>query len=591
MFPSIPTSSGRAGNPDERVAAQGGRDFPAGMSTRLRIAVVQTVRKLELDDSRDRILAGIADAAASGARVAVFCEGALSGTHSPAALAAAMDAIRHAAHEHGIYVLTGVFGPDARSQRWRNWLRPRYWAGRLRGRRHVNWMLVVGPDGRDVFRYDKIYDRHDAPMPGVFFVDGVPCSAIMCSDRWLRGVEEIPIQQGALVSFELSNNFPSEWVPAFEWYGQVPRAMRNNVWVIYANSAGRPAGQKSTPLTGHGHSAVIAPDGVVAAQAGEEEGVIVADLEITRATRSMAIARAAHPALRAFWSAGDHLHRGERVQAPRLEALQAPTVRFSLAAAPVTGDFAEVSAAIATAGSKGADLVALPAGALDESRLEDVRDAARASRITVVIGVRHQESSGACNSAYVIGADGSLLTRYQQLSAEAPYRAGTSPAAMWFSVKGVPAIVILERDALWTELVELSAIAGARIVVLLEGPAESTAQARQARLQLHADLASYLTLTVTVGAGDASIWDNLLGIEQRRAEFRRSPRPDPGEVTVYSPWSANLIARTSSPTELLVVTRAIPAALNPHYPLRTARFNPQMDAWYRLGAALVRGGK
>jgi len=573
------------------LAAQGGHEFPEGMSTRLRVAVVQTVRRHDLADSRDRILAGIASAAAAGARVAVFCEGALSGTDSPTALAGSLDAIRQAARDHAIYVLTGVSGPDAGAERWRNWLRPRHWANWLRGRRHVNWMVVVGPDGRDVFRYDKIYDRHDAPMPGLFHLDGVPCSAIICSDRWLRGVEEIPLQRGALVSFELSNNFASEWVPALGWYWQVPRALRNNVWVIFANSAGRHLDRASAPLTGHGHSAVITPDGVVSAHAGEEEDVVVADLEITRATRSMAIARSTHPALRPFWSAGDRLHRGEQVEAPELEALRAPTVRVSLTAAPVTGGFAEVGAAIAAAGSQGADLVALPADALDESWLDDVRDAARASRIVIVVGMRHQDSGGASNSAYVIGPDGSLLTRYDQLSAEAPFRAGTSPAAMWFSVKGVPAVVILERDALWTELTELSAIAGARIVVLLEGPIAPTAQARQARLQLRADLASYLTLTLAVGAGKASIWDNLLGIEQRRAEFRGGPRPDPGEVSVYSPWAANLVASTESPSELLVVSRTIPAEQNPHYPLRTVRFNPQMDAWYRLGAALVRGGK
>ena len=75
-----------------------------------------------------------------------------------------------------------------------------------------------------------------------------------------------------------------------------------------------------------------------------------------------------------------------------------------------------------------------------------------------------------------------------------------------------------------------------------------------------------------------------------RAEAKRRPRPDTGAAAVYSPWSANLVARASSPSELLVVTRPIPAATNPHYPLQTTRYNPQMDAWYRLGANLVRSG-
>ena len=37
----------------------------------------------------------------------------------------------------------------------------------------VNWMRVVDPDGREIFRYDKLWDRPAAPMPGVFSIDGV----------------------------------------------------------------------------------------------------------------------------------------------------------------------------------------------------------------------------------------------------------------------------------------------------------------------------------------------------------------------------------------------------------------------------------
>ena len=40
--------------------------------------------------------------------------------------------------------------------------------------------------------------------------------------------------------------------------------------------------------------------------------------------------------------------------------------------------------------------------------------------------------------------------------------------------------------------------------------------------------------------------------------------------------------------ELAVVT--LPAGANPHHPLQTTRYNPQMDAWYRIGAALIRPG-
>ena len=215
----------------------------AAAASSLRVAVVQSVRRRSLTETRDRMLAGMEEAAARGARVVVFAEGALGGADTPAALDTALDAIRSAARERKLYVIIGVSGRNARTQRWVNWMRPQHWMNWMRARHRVNWMLVVGPDGRELFRYDKLYDQHDAPMPGVFLIDGVPCSAIICSDRWLRGIEEIPIQQGAQISFELSNNFPTEWVPEFQWYWYVPRALRNNVWVIFANRAGRRQGQ------------------------------------------------------------------------------------------------------------------------------------------------------------------------------------------------------------------------------------------------------------------------------------------------------------------------------------------------------------
>ena len=156
-----------------------------------------------------------------------------------------------------------------------------------------------------------------------------------------------------------------------------------------------------------------------------------------------------------------------------------------------------MKSAIEAARSKGADLIAFPAGAVNEAEIDSIRDAARDSEITVAIGATRREANGVFNAAFVIGPDGSVLTRYDELSAEPPLLAGTAPAKMWFSLKGVPAIVIVERDALWTELAELAAVAGARIVVHLDRATDSSFQARQTRLQVWCNLASFLTLTAT----------------------------------------------------------------------------------------------
>ena len=553
-------------------AALAGVAIAGEPAAELRVAVVQTRRGPTASEESGRIVAWISQAADRGARVVVFPEGALGGASlaDGASLDAAIDALRQAAREHKLYVLCGIAGYDAA----------------LKGR--ANWMIVVGPDGRDVFRYHKLYDQHDAPMPGVFLIDGVPCSTMICADRWLRGIEEVPIQQGAQISFELSGNFPTEWVPPFQWYWYVPRALRNNVWVVFANTAGRP-GQSELPVAGHGHSAIVAPDGlIVASRPDAQDGMIVADIDVAKATRAGAIARSAHPALKAFWTAGVTLQQGGRVEAPPLNPLPSPKIDITLAAASIAGDMGALKSAIRAARAKNADLVAFPARAVAGEAIEEVRAAARENHITVVVGATQRAAGGTFNSAFVIGPDGSMLTRYDQLSALPPFQAGTDPAKMWFAVKGVPAIVTLGRDALWTELAELAAVAGARIVIHLEHDADVSDQARQTRLQVWSNHASFLTFTATVNVGDAALWDDLRGMEEISAEAKRRQRPDTGAVEVYSPWSANLVARASSPSELIVATRTIPAATNPHHPLQTTRYNPQMDAWYRIGARVVR---
>lgn len=220
-------------------------------------------------------------------------------------------------------------------------------------------------------------------------IDGVPCSAMICADRWLRGIEEIPIQQGAQISFELSCNFASEWVAPLEWYWYVPRAMRNNVWVIFANTGNRLSGVSDTAdprQLRHGHSAIIAPDGRIAA-------------------------------------------------------------------------------------------------------------AARHDTETVVVGTEHEGDGGRRNSAFVLGPKGAVLTRYDQLSAVAPFKLGVSPRQMWFRVKGVPAVVTIGRDALWSELAELAAVAGAQIHVHLDHDASSSPDASLRRLQVWSNMASFQTFT------------------------------------------------------------------------------------------------
>jgi predicted amidohydrolase len=232
-------------------------------------------------------------------------------------------------------------------------------------------------------------------------------------------------------------------------------------------------------------------------------------------------------------------------------------------------------------------VVAFPARATEEANLPALQAAARESGITVVFGAVHRAGAENFNSAFVIGPDGKLLTRYDQLSAAAPFATGVNTAALWFTVKGVPAVVTLERDALWTEIAELAAVEGARIIVHLDHETETSEPARLQRMQIWANHASFLTFTTTVNDVDSMIWDDLRGMEEISAEYKGRPRIDSGPVEVFSPWSANLVARATANSPLIVATRKIPSATNPHHPNQTSRYNPQMEPWYRIGAKLI----
>jgi hypothetical protein len=311
--------------------------------------------------------------------------------------------------------------------------------------------------------------------------------------------------------------------------------------------------------------------------------ILVGEIDVAQATRAEASARATHPALREFWAAGIKRQRGEEVAVPNFTPLRSPAVDITLAAAQTVADVAAMEKKIREARLKHADVIVFPARAIAESALPRLQAAAQAHEIVVVFGAEHRTEGRTWNSAFVIGPDGALLTRYDQLSAVPPHDQGTDLTKMWFRVKGVPAVVTIGRDGLWSELSELAALAGAQIHVHLDDDRAADPATSLLRRQVWCNLASFLTFTATVNPVDSMIWDDLRSQEERRAPVG-SRLPESGEVEVYSQFSANLVARAKSTDDLLVVTRRVNAA-NTYHTRTIGRKNPQMDAWFRLGAA------
>lgn len=554
--------------------------------SQLRLAVAQPAVAASLAANRDKIVDAIAAAAASGCRVVVFPEGALGApADTPGrSIAQAVAAIGAAAGAHRIHVVLGLL--DRRSED-----EPLH-----------NRLLVFDDRGRTQLAYDKLWgDARFQRLPLPFAVDGVAMAATICADRWIRAVEELPVALGARVLIECSNNHAVEWVEDLGWYWQQPRALRNGVFVVLANTA--PGGGANLD-DAHGHSAVVAPDGRLLQAAGAEaDRLLVADLDLAEATAREATRRHHHPALRSFWRTGTASLAGGRVAEPLFTPPVQEPVAITLAAAQIAcaGDVAtnleRIEAAMADAHAAGADLVALPelaltgadAGAvraLDAPTLERALArlalAAQRQGIAVAFGAPTPLGRGRFhNSAYVLGPDGRLLTRYDQLRIDRPelFEPGLSTAALWFELRGARGVVTLGADALWSELAELAALAGAGLHVHL---ANAGAEGSASRRQLWANLASYYTFTATVNAaapasGGSTLWHDFRPTTNHRREID-------GRVL----FSAHRLATAGSDAALLVARQTLPRENLAHRAM-TAITAPVMRPWYDAGARAIVG--
>jgi hypothetical protein len=130
------------------------------------------------------------------------------------------------------------------------------------------------------------------------------------------------------------------------------------------------------------------------------------------------------------------------------------------------------------------------------------------------------------NSAYAIGPDGSILTRYDQIVVGRPelFEGGMSTKAVWFQVNGVWSFLTIGDDALWTEISELAALRGARLHCHLCCNQNMTPDESLLHDQIITNMASFRMLTVVgsplnSGLGDsgdyyflgsgAAVWDDL----------------------------------------------------------------------------------
>jgi len=175
------------------------------------------------------------------------------------------------------------------------------------GKHLYNSATVFGTDGTIIERYHKVQLAEGWPTPGdhlsVFPIDGVPCSIIICHDERYPELVRLPVLAGSRVVFYLSHESGlAEERKIGPYRSQIQaRAVENSVFVVHANA---PA---NADLSGsHGQSRIIAPDGnLIGNEASTfDEEILVADLELRRATARNATNSLNRGPLTGWWKDG-----------------------------------------------------------------------------------------------------------------------------------------------------------------------------------------------------------------------------------------------------------------------------------------------
>ena len=181
----------------------------------------------------------------------------------------------------------------------------------FRGRKLYNCLVVFNRQGRIVYCYAK---NHLTPSdeacfsPGnaiaLFEIDGVPITSVICHERRYPELVRLAVMAGAKVLFHPNAGMDTLAVSRKKRGGHdgiAARAFENAIYYIFANSVGPLGGGNWSA----GDSKIVAPDEKVLKLANNrDEAVIVANLDLSKATGSYAERGAKRPTFLApHWKA------------------------------------------------------------------------------------------------------------------------------------------------------------------------------------------------------------------------------------------------------------------------------------------------
>jgi predicted amidohydrolase len=573
---------------------------------KLKVGVVQTVIENRLEKNRAKIERFIDEAKEHGCRLVVFPENALywadisTDKATKADIDRAVERIRNHADRADLCVVFGTSHKPSDGAKWRN-----------KG-------FVFGSDGKTLISCWKTKD-----VPESFDVNGVACNVVICSDRTFLEYSDLPcLVQGSQVIIDISGGHGGDdGRPDLRWIRYRPWATRTSAYVIVSNPV-----HDDTDFMGNcpwgGGSAIVRPDGSIQAYRTYEKDVMfVEEIDATRATRAQAERRRNHPIFGPFWEMGKRLLEGQAVKSPaRITPYSSAQRDIKIAAVQmacsrdIEDNIRRIIDYIGEAAREKADVVVFPELAVTgclkddilaasqpalEKALTRISDQAEAKRIYVIVGMPYDVAGARRNCALVIGDDGQVKTRYAQIVARRSdlFAPGESTGAMWFTIKGVHAIVTIGADADWVEIADLAANRGMYLHFHISYQSDASADDAVVRKQRNLLMLRYAKYAAAVNAADPSDLPNPSsaagGVSLIVSRQGGHEQPAPAGIEYYLPYQTSVVKGAGTAETMICATRRTTRSndldLDRHHRNRDRRSRPQQGwyDWITLGAGLT----
>ena len=542
------------------------------------------------EQNRDIIFSFIDEAKEKGCEIVIFDEWAQNDPYEKASRAEFDEFIgqlKQKAAENEMFILCGIYYRESDDP-------VKY---------HQRALVINSSGGQESF-YRKYIE-----IPKLFYVKDIACHTLLCADRWsLEMADLFSVVGTSQVIFDLSGGHGGDdGRPSMRWIRYRPWAQRNNAFVVVANPPHHDEDFMGNNPWG-GHSAIFNPDGSFVAQAGfEDDTLIVTTLNTGAATRSKAIERRNNVALKPFWDAGKAILEGNIPDVKPYKEFVSPITTVKVAAVQmacsrkISKNVLTMSRYIKEAAQNGSHLVVFPELAVTGARPEDIRQAtksqlnsalkaiqeqARENKTTVIFGMPFVEKNKQLkNSAWVVGSDGKLLTRYDEIASSnrSLFVPGHTAKTMWFKINGAYATVTVGEDADYQELTILAAAKGTQMHFHIANDNASTADEQLIGQQKYLNLLAPANFGVIVNAaqsreytasGSMATGGSMFGVKAGGHN-----KSNPGGVETYFPYTASILLSAETEEEILYSTHTT-TEKNRYEAGRNNRRKNNIPEWY-----------